>query len=450
MLAIKNNIMAATAARHLGKSYDALSQSVERLSSGLRINSAKDDAAGMAVRELIRADISVLNQGSRNGQDGISMLQTMEAAMGVMDENLVRMKELAEQAATGSYSSAQRAIMDAEFAEMADEIERVANATKFNNIAMLNETSLASGSNDVKIHVGTTTTIDVQKVNMTKAGLDIDTGDGGWTISTSTVTGATATSDTTWLRVLDGSAGTNSGVTLTVTFLDSGTTTNNESAIAVGLAANSTGATGYSLANIVSQINTASMALGWDSSGNDLRYSAAEAVYDSTSSKYVLKLSSRGSNADTAQLAWSGVDTTTASKGYVSGGFLATVDATFSTSALLVTSLGLASSGSTQAGLNIQTVDAAVTALTRIESAINAKDTARAAFGYKMNRLESTVSILEIQAENLQAAESRISDVDVATEMARLTSTQVLSQAGVQMLAQANSIPQMALTLLRG
>jgi len=102
MLAIKNNIMAANAARHLGMSYDSLAQSVERLSSGLRINSAKDDAAGLAVRELMRADIAVLQQGSRNAMDGISMLQTFEGAMGTIDEALVRMKQLAEQAATGS------------------------------------------------------------------------------------------------------------------------------------------------------------------------------------------------------------------------------------------------------------------------------------------------------------------------------------------------------------
>ena len=103
----------------------------------------------------------------------------------------------------------------------------------------------------------------------------------------------------------------------------------------------------------------------------------------------------------------------------------------------------------TQAGLNIKTVDAATSALLRLETAINTKDTARASFGYKMNRLESTISILDVQAENLMTAESRISDVDVATEMAMLTSNQVLSQAGVSMLAQANSMPQMALTLLR-
>jgi flagellin len=106
MLAIRNNMMAANAARYLGRSYDALAESVERLSSGLRINGAKDDAAGMAVRELMRADVAVLQQGSRNAQDGVSLLQTMEGAMATMDTALVRMKQLAEQASTGSYPPA--------------------------------------------------------------------------------------------------------------------------------------------------------------------------------------------------------------------------------------------------------------------------------------------------------------------------------------------------------
>src|SRR5512145_2935594 len=107
MLAIKNNLMAENAARHLGRSYDALSRSVERLSSGLRINSAKDDAAGMAVRELVRADIAQIRQGARNARDAISMVQAAEGASDVIDEILVRMKTLAEQAATESYSTEQ-------------------------------------------------------------------------------------------------------------------------------------------------------------------------------------------------------------------------------------------------------------------------------------------------------------------------------------------------------
>jgi len=276
MLAIKNNLMAVNAARHLGNSYNALAQSVERLSSGLRINSAKDDAAGLAVRELMRADIAVIQQGSRNAQDGISMLQTMEGAMAIIDDALVRMQQLAEQAATGSYSSAQRDIMENEFKEMREEIDRIATSTTFNGIPMLN--SAAAGA-----------TVSIQFGKLTTDKLDI-------------------------------------------------TSSNMTSAAATGL-------------NIT--------------------------------------------------------------------------------------------------GLSIEATGCAMTALTRLDDAISDKDTARAKFGYKMNRLEGTISVLNIQAENLQAAESRVSDVDVATEMAQMTRNQVLAQAGISMLAQANAMPQMALTLLR-
>ncbi len=275
MLAIKNNIMAENAARQLGQSYDALAQSIERLSSGLRINSAKDDAAGLAVRELMRADIAMIKQGARNAQDGISMLQTMEGAMAVIDEALIRMKGLAEQAATGSYSTQQRRIMDNEFQELASEIDRIAQRTEFNETAML---SSATGTQN--IHFG----------------------------------------------------------------VDSGGT-------------------------------------------------ASEVAVNS-------------------------VDVTASSLGI--------------TSAISLTS----------------TTNAA-TALTTLTNAIETKDSARASFGYKMNRLEMSSNVLNLQAENMMAAESRVSDVDVATEMSTLTRNQVLAQAGVSMLAQANTMPQMALTLLR-
>ena len=271
MLVIKNNIMAQNAARHLGNSYDNLAKSIERLSSGLRINSAKDDAAGLAVRELMRADIAVTKQGSRNAMDAISMLQTMEGAMGTVDSILIRMKELAEQASTGSYSDQQRNIMNNEFEQMVAEIDRIATTTNFNSINMLNS---ASGTNS--IHFGVNSSIDVNSVDIQSAALGIDSG-------------------------------------------------------------------------------TAS----------------------------------------------------------------------------------------------ISTASAAQTALGLVDTAIQLKDSARASFGYMMNRLESTNEVLNIQAENMMASESRISDVDVATEMAALTRNQVLSQAGVSMLGQANSMPQMALNLLR-
>jgi flagellin len=273
MLVIKNNLMAENAARHLSGSYDKLATSVQRLSSGLRINGAKDDAAGLAVRELMRADIATIKQGARNAMDAISMLQTMEGAMATIDSALIRMKELAEQASTGSYSSQQRTIMNNEFQQMIQEIDRIATTTSFNSINMLNS---ASGTN--VIHFGEDSTITVDSVDVQSTAL-IDSA------ATISIAGANGTD--------------------------------------------------------------AQEALGW------------------------------------------------------------------------------------------------------VTTAIERKDSARASLGYMMNRLESTNEVLNIQAENMMTAESRISDVDVATEVASMTRNQVLAQAGVSMLAQANTMPQMALNLLR-
>jgi flagellin len=270
MLSVKNNIMAANTARHLGRAYGSLGRSVERLSSGLRVASAKDDAAGMAVRELLRSDIAVLDQAIRNANDGISMLQSSEGALAVIDEIMVRMHTLAEQAATGTYSDAQLDVMQAEFTSLGSEITRIADSTDFNGKNLIG----AAGA-DVDIHLGNGSSVTLTAENLTAEGMGID------------------------------------GATLNI-----------------------------------------------------------------------------GSGGD---------------------------------------------------------AEAALTALT---TAMETKDNRRAAFGYVMNRLEAAVNVLSVQGENLLAAESRISDVDVATEMATLTRNQVLSQAGVSMLAQANQLPQMALQLL--
>ncbi|HOM75434.1 MAG TPA: flagellin [Anaerohalosphaeraceae bacterium] len=422
MLAIKNNIMAGNAARHLGKAYDSLAKSVERLSSGLRINSSRDDAAGLAVRELMRADIAVLQQGARNAQDGISMLQTMEGAMAVIDDNLVRMKELAEQAATGSYSDAQRAIMNAEFAEMADEIDRIAEATKFNDIAMLN-----SSTGSVSIHVGTSTTIDINKVNMTKSGLGINT---GVEVDEVIFKGTESATTDDFLTVAD------NAVNLVIQFSNSADGTS-EDAITIDLATGS-----YSMAAVVSAINAQTQALGYAPDGTDKSYNMASIVTNDDGT-YSLKLSSRD-EADAVSIQV--VSATTDQHGTVSG---LGGTATTSTNAGADLNTDNYDEAQVAGGVNIATAAAAAEALATITAAINTKDQARASFGYKMNRLESTIEILDIQAENLSTAESRISDVDVATEMAALTRTQVLSQAGISMLAQANQMPQMALQLLR-
>jgi flagellin len=434
MLAIKNNIMAANAARHLGLAYDSLAKSVERLASGLRINSAKDDAAGLAVRELFRADIAVLRQGSRNAQDGISMIQTMEGALAVVDDNLIRMKELAEQAATGSYSSAQRTIMNSEFAEMAAEIERIAGSTEFNGMTLLN-----SSTGSVSIHVGGTITIDVDNVDMTQSGLGIETGNGEWAIMTVDDSNYTDIDSQTVLAV------TGTGYGLDITFQGE------EIIDAVWTAGT------YTLEDVKDAINLASEnpATMYDADGNLLAYQAAEIV-ETDAGEFKLQITARGTSATTLSITVATDNNATV--GGIFGTYVATtgvsIMADTSTNALFQSSNTSGgweadTTGGVGAGLNILTVDAAVTALATVTAAITTKVEARAGFGYKMNRLESTIAVIDIQTENMLAAESRISDVDVATEMAALTTTQVLSQAGTAMLAQANAMPQMALTLLR-
>ena len=139
--------MATNVANTLTNHYGNLQTSTQRLSTGLRVNSAADDAAGLAIRELMRTDIAALQQGVRNANDAISLIQTADGALGIIDEKLIRMKELAEQAATGTYDSTQRLMIESEYQAMASEITRIANATDFNGIHLLNG-NLSSDTHD--------------------------------------------------------------------------------------------------------------------------------------------------------------------------------------------------------------------------------------------------------------------------------------------------------------
>ncbi len=160
-ISFNNNLMALGVSNNLESHYARLSVSVQRLSSGLRINSAADDAAGLAIRELMRSDVAALNQGMHNASDAISMIQVADGALGVIDEKLIRMKELAEQAATGTYNSTQRLMIDSEFQAMASEIERIARATDFNGIKLLDgslqgehDGSGLDSTGKLKVHFG--------------------------------------------------------------------------------------------------------------------------------------------------------------------------------------------------------------------------------------------------------------------------------------------------------
>ncbi len=392
MLSVKNNLMAENTSRHLGRAYSSLSRSVERLSSGLRVASAKDDAAGMAVRELLRADIAVLNQATRNGNDAISMLQSAEGALGVIDEIMVRMHTLAEQASTGTYSTEQREMMNNEFQQLANEITRISATTEFNGQNLIN-----SGTSSYDVHLGSNTAshkITMAAADMSAAGLGISA-------VTSNAVFSTYVSDETanWANVTTGGD-------LTFTFATDG-------AITVTL-----GVANHSMAAVRDAINAAA---SWD---------AAKIVTDSETGLKTLKV--------VGETAGAGNDVT------VGVGTLV-----FGAGADLAQTSWTRTQGS-GTGQKIDTASDAEAALTALGTAVIEKDKVRARFGYLMNRLESSVSVIQVQSENLLAAESRISDVDVASEMAIMTRNQVLAQAGVSMLAQANQLPQMALQLLRG
>jgi flagellin len=396
MLAIKNNLMAQTAARHLGTSYDSLAQSVERLSSGLRINSAKDDAAGLAVRELIRADVAALRQGSRNAADGVSMLQSAEGGMAVIDNILVRMRELGEQAATGSYSAAQKTLMQNEFTQLSDEIDAIANAPGFNGNKLLDATGAAAFS----ISLGDGTSISLNKADMTTTGLGL----GGVKASGAFQTWV-ADKDAAWVTV------TGAG-TFTIA-VDDTTAANDDYTLTVDLLAQA-----YSMQEIADAVNAVSRA--------DRDYNAASIVTDSETGLSTIKIEAQTGGGGTVTM----------------GGTAVTTNTLLETNANWLKTAG--------SGTAVDISSDAAAAIAAIGAAIIAKDTFRAELGYMMNRLEMAGTVNDIQAENLAAAESRISDVDVATEMAAMTRSQVLAQAGVSMLAQANTMPQMALQLLRG
>ncbi|WP_018125905.1 flagellin [Desulfovibrio oxyclinae] len=301
-LVINNNLMAMNAARNLSDAYGNLSTSTRRLSSGLRVGTAADDAAGLAIRELMRSEINSINQGVRNANDAISMIQTADGALQVIDEKLIRMKELAMQASTGTYNSDQRLIIDSEYQAMSSEITRIANATDFNGIYLLNgnlsglesqhDGSGLSATGPLKVHFGTSN--------------------------------------------------------------------------------------------------------------------------DSAEDYYYIKIN--GASASALGLGHSAADKTT----------------------------------NPNAGKTVSTQELAQQAMDAINDAIISKDKIRAGLGSLQNRLENTITNLQIQAENLQAAESRISDVDVANEMTQFVRNQILTQSAVAMLAQANSLPQMAMQLIGG
>ena len=496
---INHNGMATNVANTLTSHYSNLSTSTERLSSGMRINSSADDAAGLAISELMRADIAALNQGVRNANDAISLIQTADGALGVIDEKLIRMKELAEQAATGTYDSTQRLMIDSEYQQMASEITRIANATDFNGIKLLDGTlsgvhdgSEMTATGALKVHFGTSNDsaedyyyIEIGECTAQAFGLgSASTWDdaqerivanlrnemeknieaaykaGGYTEADKTAAlgmldEIMADIDTELSNMTDNA---DNIFDLLGKWNDGGATDFNDAGKAE--------ATG-SLDGIIAKLRT-------DPDNNGLTDIEATANYNALSDREKEKLAYAFGMATLEKWATATAgapEGSTTAFGTTAGtdlGNLSTIGAggqintnnKGGVAANVATMLNDArdkairdtyhemSGKINYAGQSIATQEDAQIALDAINTAIVEKDKIRAHLGATQNRLENTVTNLTIQSENLQNAESRIRDVDVATEMTNFVRNQVLTQSAVAMLSQANSMPQMAMQLI--
>ena len=473
---VNHNQMATNVANTLTDHYSNLQTSTRRLSSGLRINSAADDAAGLAIRELMRSDIAALQQGARNANDAISLIQTADGALGVIDEKLVRMKELAEQASTGTYDATQRKMIDDEYQAMAAEITRIANATDFNGIHLLDgslegqhdgETATPTGA--LKVHFGTAND---------------------------------AAEDYYFLNIDDCTAealGLGKGATLD-NMLDRLSVKFKNSLSAQIDAAEGDPFTAEAKGALQKLVDTYAdnfkSVLSVLAEGGDA-YDAVEDVMgiwnadENTEGSFLSKGKETGynleffvgkdefvklSDRDKAkwQFAWAKAalynyghpeelsEALQKNHGFVAGeiGILqefaansageVTEDDFEKLRSAALAEVYEASKVFSAGGRSIATQEEAQMSLVAVNNAIVAKDNVRASLGATQNRLENTVTNLTIQAENLQAAESRISDVDVATEMTQFVRNQILTQSAVAMLSQANSMPQMAMQLIGG
>ena len=514
---INHNSMATNVANTLTSHYGKLSTSTERLSSGMRINSAADDAAGLAISELMRADIAALNQGVRNANDAISLIQTADGALGVIDEKLIRMKELAEQASTGTYDSTQRMMIDSEYQQMASEITRIANATDFNGVKLLDgslsgvhDGSQTTATGAMKVHFGTSNDsaedyyyIEIGEATAQAFGLGSASTweDGKDRIAAKFSTELEKQIDKIFAE--GGIAGLTDADKAAAKRLIS-TVTND---VAQELEKVSTGFTDAELFQLTQMwtgttpINNNGIA--FNDAGKDLATGSLDKIFEKLTepaanaaldAAKVRENYDKLSDTEKEKLAfafgmatlekWDGattaygqgqagstkaLNTTAGSQGFgnlaliANGGAAANEintanvggDATRVADLLnnardaAINATFTEMSGKVNyAGKSIATQEDAQIALDAIQNAIVEKDKIRAHLGATQNRLENTVTNLTIQSENLQNAESRIRDADVATEMANFVRNQVLTQSAVAMLSQANSMPQMARQLI--
>ena len=468
---INNNIMALNAHRQLGINQTNSSKSMERLSSGMRINRAGDDAAGLAISEKMRGQIRGLKQAARNAQDGISLIQTAEGALNETHAILQRMRELATQASTDTNTGTDRAEIQKEIDQLAEEITRIAETTQFNTQELLD------GTLNVKFHIGANSTQNVELgINaMTSKALGLETA-GKFTADVNGLVFDTKDANIKSVQVVvtEGEEGDNGAASATL----------QDGVLTVSLTVE--GGAGTETELDLDMINAALEEYGVQASGT-LPAAAADDTVDFGAVVATIggidEAYANIADADIKELEFAVNDDTTigvsvdktARSAANGGGYKVTVtvgqDVTLKelNAALkgygiqidshnedvngdtVVGAIGDTVTLDTDAGniaIRVDTQASADKAITTINDAIEKVSTERSKLGAMQNRLEHTIANLGTSAENLQAAESRIRDLDMAEEMMAFTKNNILQQAATAMLAQANMAPQSVLQLL--
>ncbi|RKR75577.1 flagellin [Frondihabitans australicus] len=391
---INNNLAANNTYRNLNSTQNDLSSSLEKLSSGLRINHAADDAAGLAISEGLKSQVGGLTVAARNAQDGVSVVQTAEGGLTETQSILQRMRDLAVQAGNDSNNADSRQAITTEVSALTDELSRISASTNFNGINLL-DGSAGGGSGKLAFQVGANgdaasqITVDLSGANVknianTLASGTTATGGTSWTVDTTTLASGAATFKST-----------NGGAVTTVT---TGT-----------LSGTGTGGSFKSVDE----------------------YAAALSSDASFSAKFSVSTTKDANGASTGIVVTAkdgGTVDTTAPEGGVSGG----------------------TSAPSTVGIKFDTAAHAQAAITAIDAQITAVSTARANIGAVQNRFDHAINVTNVAQENLTSAESRITDTDMASEMVKYTRANILSQAGTSMLAQANQSTSGVLSLLRG
>lgn len=396
-MSINTNVVSINAQRNLGLSGNSLATSMQRLSSGLRVNSAKDDAAGLAIAERMNTQVKGLAVASRNANDGISLAQTAEGALGKVGDMLQRMRELAVQSGNATNSKTDREALQAELKQLRDEVDRVAKTTSFNGSKLL-DGSFTGAVFQVGANSGDNITVGA--LANTKAS---ELGNATY----GTVAGIAAAG----VKQSALEAITQGAITISITGAGGG------DAVKVEIAQDENATEDEALGRVLAAINSKTADTGVIAflEDDEIHFRATQ-----------------GDGEDVGDVE---IDT----GGDITGLDLATGGVT------LVT--GDNAKGID--GIDIGTQKGAWEALQHIDSAINKVNTARGELGAIQTRFEKTVENIDIQNENLTAARGRVVDADFAKETANLSRTQILQQAGTAMVAQANQLPQQVLSLLR-